>query len=82
MKKSIMAAVLWVMVSLPLLSQAQDDPKKKIENVDDLPRYTYAVKGQASELFVDKEAFHEFARAVRADIEEVLRTDIHNLKEE
>ena len=74
MKNSIMAAVLWAAVSLPVLSQAQDEPKKKIDNVDDLPRYTYVVKGKASELFADREAFYEFARAVRVDIEKVLKT--------
>jgi hypothetical protein len=72
MKKLISATGFWAIVLLPLLAQAQEGTKKKIESIDDLPRYTYAVEGKASELYADKEAFHEFAGSVRADIEKDL----------
>jgi len=74
MKKMIMMAVLWVMALLPVFAQAQDKPKKKIESIDDLPRYTYPVEGKVSELYADQEAFRAFARLVCADIETDLMT--------
>jgi len=74
MKKLIMAAMLWAVAFLPVLTQAQGDPKKKIEDVDDLPRFTYAVEGKVSELYADEEAFREFTTLVRADIKKVLTT--------
>lgn len=69
MKKQISVANLCMIVLLPLLAQAQVEVKKKIESVDDLPRYTYAVEGKVSDLYVTKEAFQEFSKVVRADIE-------------
>ncbi|UCF71598.1 MAG: hypothetical protein JSW49_04825, partial [candidate division WOR-3 bacterium] len=81
MKKLIMAGVLGSIVLVPLLAQIQEPVKKKIESIDDLPRYTYAVEGKVSELYADKEAFHEFARLVCADIKKDLETyDIQDNK--
>lgn len=81
MKKLIMAGVLGSIVLVPLLAQIQEPVKKKIESIDDLPRYTYAVEEKVSELYADKEAFHEFARLVCADIKKDLETyDIQDNK--
>jgi hypothetical protein len=74
MKKLIHAAAFWVIVSLPLAAQAQEGAKKRIEGVDDLPRYTYAVKGKVSELYADEKAFRELGKKVRIDIENTLAT--------
>ena len=55
--------------------------KRKIENIDDLPRYTYKVESTASELFADRDAFASFMALVRADIERDLETyDIQDSK--
>ncbi|UCG91886.1 MAG: hypothetical protein JSV97_12615, partial [candidate division WOR-3 bacterium] len=81
MKKLITAAGLWSIVLVPLLAGIQEPVKKKIESIDDLPRYTYAVEGKVSKLYADKEAFREFARLVCADIEKDLKTyDIQDNK--
>lgn len=74
MRRLFLAAGLWAVILLPFLAQAQQDVKKKVESVDDLPRHTYAIEMKASELYADKEAFREFARAIRADIETDLGT--------
>ena len=74
MKKPFLAAGLWAVILLPFLAQAQQDVKKKVESIDDLPRHTYAIEMKASELYADRAAFREFASAVRTDIEKDLAT--------
>ncbi|UCF71248.1 MAG: S8 family serine peptidase [candidate division WOR-3 bacterium] len=69
MKKSSLTAVLCVMAILQVFSRAQDEPKKRIEGVDDLPRHTYKVEGTVTELYNDQDAFRSFRKLVRADIE-------------
>lgn len=48
------------------------DAKTKIENLDDLPRFSYPVEGSVVGIITSDEAFNEFAAKVRADIESVL----------
>ncbi len=69
MKNFFLTAVLCVMVVLQVFALAQDEPKKRIEGVDDLPRRTYKVEGTVTELYNDEDAFRSFAKIVRADIE-------------
>ena len=48
-------------------------PKKVVKSESDLPRFTYAVKGNVADLLrADSPAFNDFAAKVRADLELVL----------
>ncbi|UCD19948.1 MAG: S8 family serine peptidase [candidate division WOR-3 bacterium] len=69
MKKSCLTAVLCVLVILQVFARAQDEPKKRIEGVDDLPRHSYKVERTVTELYNDEDAFRSFTKLVRADIE-------------
>ena len=73
MKRIIMIVCFWA-VMLPVFTNGQQIERKTIESVDDLPRYTYAISGKVSELYADREAFHEFTTLVRADVEKDLAT--------
>lgn len=54
-------------------AQAMD--KKEVKNASDLPRFTYPVKGSASELAqADDATFNAFAAKVRADLDSVFAT--------
>jgi subtilisin family serine protease len=46
--------------------------KPKITKLDDLPRYTYPVKGSAVDLITSDQQFADFATAVRANLEKDL----------
>ena len=48
------------------------DAKTKIENLDDLPRFSYPVEGSVVGVITSDDAFNEFAAKVRTDIEGVL----------
>ena len=48
------------------------DAKTRIENLDDLPRFSYPVEGSVVGVITSAEAFNEFANKVRSDIEGVL----------
>ena len=48
------------------------DAKTRIENLDELPRFSYPVEGSVVGVITSDEAFDEFAAKVRADIEGVL----------
>ncbi len=48
------------------------DAKTRIENLDDLPRFSYPVEGSVVGVITSDEAFSEFAAKVRSDIEGVL----------
>lgn len=59
---------------LAVSSYAQTGPKKKVTSQADLPRFTYPVKGLASELVQAEDAtFNAFAAKVRADLESIFR---------
>jgi subtilisin family serine protease len=59
---------------LALCSFAQTTEKRKVSSEGDLPRFTYAVKGSASELMeADDASFTAFAVKVRADVDSLLR---------
>jgi len=62
-------SLLAILVAAPA---ALVDAKTKIENLDDLPRYSYPVEGSVVGIITSDEAFNEFAAKVRADIESVL----------
>jgi subtilisin family serine protease len=53
---------------------ADSAAKPKITKLDDLPRYTYPVKGSAVDLVTSEKAFAPFAAAVRANVEKDLAT--------
>ena len=61
--------LLAILVAAPA---AVADAKKKIENLDDLPRFSYPVEGSVVGVITSDEVFAEFATKVRADIESVL----------
>jgi subtilisin family serine protease len=55
-------------------SYPQVSGKKKVSSQDDLPRFTYPVKGAASELVqADDGAFAAFALKVRTDLNDIFR---------
>lgn len=64
------------LIVLPIMTHAQSSAsdKKKITSIDELPRYTYEVRGTVIELVTSAEAFVPFAQKVRTDIEELLAT--------
>ncbi len=74
MRRLFAAAMLWAILLLPFIAQAQQEQKKKIESVDDIPRYTYPVEGKVSEVYVDRNAFRRLGDLVRTDIERDLET--------
>ena len=52
---------------------AQDQPKRVVKTLDDIPRFTYAISGTATELLkADDKTFNAFASRVRGDIDTVL----------
>jgi hypothetical protein len=61
-------------VLLPVDVYGQQQEKKKIEKIDDLPRHTYRVSGTLTELITDENVFGPFAAEVRANIEKDLET--------
>lgn len=67
----------WVALFLVLLipcSYAQTSGKKKVSSQADLPRFTYPLKGSASELVqADDAAFKPFASRVRTDLDSIFR---------
>jgi subtilisin family serine protease len=48
------------------------DAKTRIENLDELPRFSYPVEGSVVGVITSDDTFNEFAGKVRADIEGVL----------
>jgi hypothetical protein len=60
--------------SLVSSSTAQASGKKKVNCQDDLPRFSYPVKGSASELVeADDATFNAFASKVRSDLDRIFR---------
>ena len=65
--------VAFVLLVCPC-SYAQTSGKKKVAKEADLPRFTYSVKGSASELVqADDATFNAFASKVRTDLESIFR---------
>ena len=62
--------VLILTITFTVTIQAQD--KKKIDKLDDLPRYTYPIDIKASELLVSDKEFNSFSKQVREDIQSTL----------
>jgi hypothetical protein len=68
---SLMALVLLLVAPC---SYPQTSGKKKVTSQADLPRFTYPVKGSASDLLQSDDAtFHAFASKVRADLDSTFR---------
>jgi hypothetical protein len=66
--------VALVLLLLAPCSNAQTSAKKRVNSQDDLPRFTYPVKGSASELVqADEATFNAFASKVRDDLDTILR---------
>ncbi|KPK73321.1 hypothetical protein AMJ87_02010 [candidate division WOR_3 bacterium SM23_60] len=65
-------SVFCVVVCLLISSVTAQVTKKKITNIDDLPRYSYDVETTVSALLTDDTAFDAFAAQVGADIEKIL----------
>lgn len=67
----------WVALFFVLLvpcSYAQTSGKKRVSSQADLPRFTYPLKGSASELVqADDAAFNAFASRVRTDLDSIFR---------
>ena len=68
---SLSALILLLLVPC---SYPQTSGKKKVTSQSDLPRFTYPVKGSASDLLQSDDAtFNAFASKVRADLESTFR---------
>lgn len=65
-------SVFCVVVCLLISLVTAQVTKKKITNIDDLPRYSYDVETTVSALLTDDTAFDTFAAQVGADIEKIL----------
>lgn len=70
-----LSSLLCLVFFLPAISSyAQTGAKRKVTSQADLPRFTYPVKGLASELVeADDATFAPFAAKVRADLESIFR---------
>src|SRR5437588_685148 len=67
-------ALLAALLSITAYGECQTVTKKKVTGQTDLPRFTYAVQGSASELVqADDATFNRFAAKVRADLDSVFR---------
>jgi subtilisin family serine protease len=65
--------ILLLLLVTPV-SYSQPNPKRKVSSQADLPRFSYPVKGSASELVqADEATFNAFAGKVRADLDAVFR---------
>jgi subtilisin family serine protease len=70
---------LWVAVAFALLflapgARSQAQGKRTVKTANDLPRFTYPIKGKASDLLQsDPATFNQFAVKVQADLETILR---------
>ena len=63
-----------ILLLLVPCSYPQTSGKKKVTSQSDLPRFTYPVKGSASDLLqADDATFNAFASKVRADLESTFR---------
>jgi hypothetical protein len=64
----------WMLLAAAPFSYAQTNAKKKVNSPEDLPRFSYPIKGTATELLLSDDAtFNEFVKKVRADIESMIR---------
>jgi subtilisin family serine protease len=71
---SLLCGLAASLLLLVVCSQAQSGTKKKVNSEDDLPRFSYSVKGSASELMeADDATFNAFAGKVRADLDSIFR---------
>lgn len=71
---SLLCGLAASLLLLVLCSQAQSSAKKKVNSQDDLPRFSYPVKGSAAELVdADDATFSAFAGKVRADLDSIFR---------
>jgi subtilisin family serine protease len=76
LKRHCVACGLLILLLLLVtpVSYSQSNPKKKVSSQADLPRFSYPVKGSASELVqADEATFDTFAGKVRADLDTVFR---------
>lgn len=74
MTKQTRALLTMSLAVLVTCSWAQSSGKKVVKSSDDLPRFTYPVKGSASALVeADDATFNAFAAKVRRDIDSIFR---------
>jgi len=76
LKRHCVACGLLILLLLLVtpVSYSQSNPKKKVSSQADLPRFSYPLKGSASELVqADEATFNAFAGKVRADLDTVFR---------
>lgn len=64
--------VTFLASTLLAMPSAAAEDKTRIDNLDDLPRFSYPVDGSVVGIITSDEAFDEFAAKVRTDIESVL----------
>ena len=66
--------IISVLFLLASVAPAQSTGKHKVESANDLPRFTYPIKGKASDLLqADATTFNQFADKVRSDLGVILR---------
>ncbi len=76
LKRHCVACGLLILLLLLVtpVSYSQSNPKKKVSSQADLPRFSYPLKGSASELVqADEATFNAFVGKVRADLDTVFR---------
>ena len=64
--------VISLMAILVVAPATAAETKTRIENLDDLPRFSYPVEGSVVDIITSDDAFNGFAARARADIEGVL----------
>jgi subtilisin family serine protease len=69
--RTLLAGTGWV-VALTAIAIAADKPK--ITSQDQLPRFSYPLKGKVTEIVTNDAAYAPLAAAVRADLEKLLAT--------
>lgn len=68
----VSAPLLILVASVLVAPTTAGAAKIKVDNLDELPRFSYPVEGSVVDLITSDEAFATFAAKVRADIEGVL----------
>lgn len=76
MRNRVLLTCTAMMVLLPCIHHSEDVSKKRIDRIDDLPRHTYTVSEDISQLVHSQNDFYDLAAMVRADIEQDLETYI------
>jgi subtilisin family serine protease len=71
---AVWVAVAWAALLLVPGAISQTEGKRRVQTANDLPRFTYPIRGKASDLLqADAATFNQFVAKVRPDLETILR---------